>query len=45
MLRNAEYLRFAGDRLRSVEIYFGLVPGEQPTTPDGWTAARQSQKS
>ena len=35
-IRNTEYLRFAGDRLCSVEVYFGLGPGETPTTPDRW---------
>jgi hypothetical protein len=35
-IRNTEYMRFAGDRLRSVEVYFGLGPGQAPTTPDSW---------
>jgi len=38
MLRNVEYLRFAGDRLCAVEVYFGLAPGETPTSPDAWQA-------
>jgi len=40
MLRNVEYLRFADDRLCAVEIYFGLAPGESPTSPEAWQAAR-----
>jgi hypothetical protein len=35
-IRNVEHLRFAGDRLRSVEVFFGLGPGEAVTTPDRW---------
>ena len=35
-IRNTEYMRFAGDRLRSVEVYFGLGPGQAPTNPDSW---------
>ena len=41
MLRNVEYLRFEGERLRAVEVYFGLAPGEQPTSPTAWAASRQ----
>lgn len=40
-IRNVEHLRFADDRLRSVEVYFGLGPGETPTTPEAWAAARK----
>ncbi|CAN5396833.1 hypothetical protein BH10PSE12_BH10PSE12_13800 [soil metagenome] len=40
MLRNVEYLRFAGERLRSVEVYFGLAPGAMPTTPAAWAAGQ-----
>jgi hypothetical protein len=32
-IRNAEYLRYRGDKLASVEVYFGLGPGETPTSP------------
>ena len=35
-IRNVEHMRFAGDRLRSVEVYFGLGPGEPTTSPDKW---------
>ena len=35
-LRNTEYMRFAGDKLRSVEVFFGLGPGEKPTSPERW---------
>lgn len=35
-IRNVEYLRFSGGRLASVEVYFGLGPGEAPTSPDNW---------
>ena len=35
-IRNAEHLRFAGDRLKSVEVFFGLGPGEPTTSPDRW---------
>ena len=34
MIRNAEYLRFEGDRLQSVEVFFGLAPGEPTTSPN-----------
>ena len=27
--------------LRSVEVYFGLGPGQTPTTPAAWAAARE----
>ena len=40
-IRNAEYLQFDGERLRSVEVYFGLGPGETPTTPEAWAGARK----
>ena len=40
-IRNAEYLRFEADRLRSVEVYFGLAPGEAPTTPEAWAAGQE----
>ena len=32
-IRNVEYMRFRGDRLASVEVYFGLGPGETPASP------------
>ena len=32
-IRNTEYLRYRGDKLASVEVYFGLGPGETPTSP------------
>ena len=35
-IRNAEYLRFAGERLASVEVVFGLGPGAAPATPGTW---------
>ena len=35
-IRNVEHMRFAGDRLRSVEVFFGLGPGEATTQPDKW---------
>ena len=41
-IRNVEFLRFAGERLCSVEVYFGLGPGETPTTPAAWAAARDA---
>jgi hypothetical protein len=42
-IRNVEYMRFDGDRLRSVEVYFGLGPGEVPTSPDAWSAASEGR--
>ena len=35
-IRNTEYLRFAGGRLRSVEVFFGLGPGEATISPGKW---------
>ena len=32
--RNSEYFRFAGDRIRSVEVFFGLPPGAEPRAPE-----------
>lgn len=42
-IRNVEYLRFAGDKLRSVEVYFGLGPGESTTTPQAWASGQQGK--
>jgi hypothetical protein len=43
-IRNTEYMRFVGERLRSVEVYFGLGPGERPTTPRAWAAGQKSEQ-
>lgn len=40
-IRNTEYMRFAGDRLRSVEVFFGLGPADTPTTPEAWSAGKK----
>lgn len=45
VIRNAEHLRFAGDRLRSVEVFFGLAPGAAPTSPAEWDAARERARA
>ena len=33
MFRNVELFHFAGDRVRSIEVFFGLPPGAVPATP------------
>lgn len=30
--RNAEFFRCAGDRIRSIEVYFGFIPGAEVKT-------------
>jgi hypothetical protein len=45
IVRNVEYLRFAGNRLSSVEVYFGLGPGEAPTNPAAWKAAQEGAQA
>ena len=40
-IRDVEYLRFRGHRLCSVEVHFGLAPGEAPTTPYAWAAGQK----